>query len=109
MSCLQDAGHVIDTALRDVGEMARRGDEVVVVVENGESVVRCCSADEQINDRQCAVLSTAAQSVLSGLDPAPCTFLNRDVRVEIIEHLGHVVMVAEIARGLAKLDALRVA
>lgn len=55
VSRLGDSGGVEHSAFGEVGDVSGCDDEVVVVVQNDEAMVRCGRRDEQIRDRHGAV------------------------------------------------------
>lgn len=102
-------GKGVDSSLGQVGKEPCGRREIIVVMQDHESADGGARADQQVYARQRSVRSGAHQAILRGLDPLPRRLRYRDIRIEVKEHGGHLLVLVEVAGRAAKLGALRLA
>nr|WP_158822168.1 hypothetical protein [Streptomyces sp. NRRL F-5727] len=85
------------------------GPVVVIVVEDGQSVVSGGGCDDQADGRGAPVLAGSRHPALYGVDPAAGVLAHRDIGVELGEHLGDLVVLAAVPGAVQELGGLGVA
>jgi hypothetical protein len=105
-SSVGDGVHVV---LAEVTQKTSSGWEIVVIVQHDKPVVGGCRTDQPVDDREALLPTSLSKAILCGVDPTPDTLGDRYVRVEIGEHVRHLIVFVEIARRAPQLGSLRAA